>query len=145
MAANSKRELIINNMITTLEAVETITVVKRTQLYASDMKEIPANQYPCISVVGLMPKIISMMENKKNYKSSLDIHLFCYALDNETPDSTISSLADDIWKAVLADLSRGSIAITTKILPEMISGIFSPYCAFKLIAQVEYFHTNESI
>lgn len=145
MAVNSKREKIIENIETVVTALSTIKTVKRRQLSEEELKSISAQQLPFVGIVGKLPKPISNTVNAKQFRSLMDVQLFCYGLDNVTPDSTISSLADDLWRAIQADPNRGELAISTKILPDMPSGIFAPFVAFTMTVQIEYTHTNESI
>lgn len=150
MAENSIREQIIQNVIATLEAISGIAHVDRKKLGFSDLSSIPQTQMPYISVIAGLPSGTLKMSGMTAGKigriiSELNIEITVYGQDNETPDQTISSLVDDIWKELYKDPNRAGLAISTELKAELETGIFNPYYAFSMNCIVTYIHGVDGI
>ncbi len=155
MAANSKRERIIAKVVTLLETLATIeTVVRRKQTY-SELDDFAVTQLPVAAVVGRMPKSsssgvsthISRRTSVDIVISELRIDVYVYAQDKETPDTTISDLADDLWALLYADQTLGmkGTVVSLRLELEENPEYWEPFLAFKLTVVVKYKHDTGGI
>lgn len=152
MALNSKRERILTKIVTELEALDTIKTVDRVMPNGiSELEGYAATQLPLAAVVGNLPRPEYKMSTRTGHTvdkvtSELGINVFVYAEDNVTPDSTVSQLADDIWRQMLADETHGFKWVTrTWIVPEVNVAVWAPYCAFNMLVNVTYLHDKGGI
>lgn len=145
MASNSKREQILEAVVTAIEAVPAIVTVNRLQPTYNDLSSMSGLQLPYVAVVGQMPRPIQKVAKRSSaqadkFRSVLAIDIMCYAMANEDPDTLVSDLADDLWTILYADQSWSGLAIGTEVLPETIVGRWQPYFAFKMTCEIEYIH-----
>jgi hypothetical protein len=151
MAVNSRREQLLVKVVAELNALASIGTVERIQPTGpSELENYAAPQLPLAVVLGALPTPnIKFSQRERNVDivvSDLGVDIFAYALDNVTPDTTISTLADDIWAALLADITHGfKWVISTKVLPEPGAGIWHPYCGFNMRAIITYKHGKGGI
>lgn len=151
MAANSKREQLLVQVVAHMTALSSISTVKRIQPTGpSDLQSYSGPQLPLAVVLGGLPipnpKLSARTRELDVAISDLPVDLFVYALDNVTPDSTISTLADDVWVKMLADITQGfDWVFGTKVLPEPGIGIWLPYCGFSMRAIITYKHGKGGI
>jgi len=151
MAKNSKRELILLKVVDLMESISSIVTVERIRLGFNDLGNYSGEQLPLIAVVGSLPKPRPKKSGRTPgvsdaFISSINIDIYCYAMDNENPDSLVSNLADDIWAKVWSD----PILTTTKypkgltidldVDPEIKVGIWDPYIVFKIACVYKYVH-----
>jgi len=151
MAANSKRERIILQVVSEMESLipSVLRTVKR-QLPAGieDLDRFASTQLPLACVLGLLPEKESLQGGNRGtsadcslVKSKLDVQVFGYFMDNVTPDSTLSNLADDFYRVLNADPSKNGLAIGTEVLPDSNVGNWEPYVAFKFVCRVTFIHS----
>lgn len=155
MAVNSIREQIIKHIVAALEAITrddlpVIAKVARNKLGFDELKSVPATQLPYVAVTAGLPSGEPKFSTRNQaiidkFQSELVVSLTVYGQDNVTPDESIASLADDVWKAVFTDPSRNGLALQTTIRPEMETGVFDPYYAFNMDVVVIYIHDRSSI
>lgn len=153
MAANSKREQLLVKVVEKLGTIDSITTVSRKGF--SDFHELQnyANmQLPVAVVLGGLPqpneKFSGRTVKLDRSQSKLEVDIIVYALDNETPDTTVSTLADDIWATIYADMSLGLtsvVVIDLRIIPEAEVLVFDPYLAFRMTLSITYLHGKEGI
>jgi len=150
MAANSKREQILLRVVAEMEGLKpTIKKVDR-KLPAGieDLERYASTQLPLAVVVGRMPRKKDQQGGQRGtsatcvlIRSILDIEVYGYFMDNINPDSTLSSLADDFYRILGADPSKGGLVLDTEVIPDQAIGNWEPYVAFKFICRVTYTHT----
>lgn len=146
MAAGSRREQILARIASTLEAMDSIAFVQRKRPSLEDLKNIASTQFPFVAITAGLPKpdphTSPRYKGAKNDKfiSGLEVEVICYALDNTSPDTTVSSLADDLWATVYSNQLWNGLAIGTEVMPDTVSGVFHPYIAFKMKVLVHYIH-----
>ena len=152
MALNSKRERILVALVTELEAIAALSTVNRIQPAGlSSLKGYAETQLPLVAVCGQLPRPTQKRTTRTGHTvdkviSVLGVRLFVYALDNVTPDSTISNLADDIWAKLLADETHGfKWVLGTEIEPNINTAVWDPYCAVNLQVNIEYLHDKGGI
>ena len=150
MAENSIREQILEAVKTKLKTITAVNTVKRMQPTFNDLSAMSGPQLPLIAVAGQMPVPVQKISKRATgmadrFRSKLSVDIFCYAMDNNTPDTLISDLADDIWTALYADQTWSGLAIGTEVMPESTIGRWEPYIAFKMLCEIEYIHTTGGI
>ena len=151
MAANSKRELILAKLKTTLDAVSSLNHVERKPLKGiSDLEAYPSTQIPVAVILGGMPSPNENFSERTRkldkVRSTLTATIIVYAMDNENPDSKISTLADDLWSAIYADITLGySWILGLRIVPDVDVAFWEPYCAFSFAVDITYIHDKEGI
>ena len=149
MAANSKRELILLEVKDLIEQLSTINTVERVRLSFTDLNNYSGPQLPLVAVVGGLPKPIPKKSGRTagdsdKFISSLNVDLICHAMDNVNPDSTVSSLADDLWAKIYSkptlvnsDYPKG-LVLDVSVNPEIKIGIWDPYVVFKMSCVYKY-------
>ena len=150
MAANSKRERIIENVAQTVHDVNAIVEVQRRQPQYNELSSISHAKMPFAAVVASLPKPFAKKSGRQPAKSDifhseLKVQVFVYAQDNKEPDVLVSSLADDIWAALYVDESRGGLCDEMDIDPDMDVGYWAPYVAFRMTVVCKYYHNREGI
>lgn len=151
MAANSKRELAIARIVSKLEELTSLFFVDRKPITGiSDLQAYAQTQLPMAAVMGRMPVPVTKKSDQRRALdkviSVLGIDVVVYALDNVTPDTTISSLADDIWVKLYDDITQGyKWIIDTEITPEANIAVWDPYVAFSMLVNITYIHDKGGI
>lgn len=151
MAANSRREQILVKVESMMDELASISTVKRIQPTGlSELQTYASTQLPMAVVLGALPVPNEKYSNQTRRLdiviSDLTTDIFVYAMDNTTPDSTISSLADDIWAKLYADITQGfNWVLKTRVLPEPGTGIWHPYCGLSVRAIITYKHFRGGI
>lgn len=148
MAANSKRERILQDIIGAVRALPWVGAVLREQPAApGDLADYAQSQFPLVAVVGQLPrpKQTRRAGKGREFVSELEVGLFVYAMEAQTPDARVSSLADDLWAACLADPVRNGCALDTGVLPETEKATYTPYVAFSLTLNITYTHSASGI
>lgn len=150
MAANSIRERIILANIEILKNVESVKTVKRTLMEYSELQGFATTQFPVVAVVGKIPIPKEKHSNRRtgyvdSIISSLTVEYFVYIQANNDMDSKISSLMDDLWKALYEDQTRGDLVLDTVIKTEMDQEVWPPFAAFKLTSIHHYKHDTGGI
>jgi hypothetical protein len=135
-----------------LEELNSIKTVDRVMPGGlSDLEQYAATQLPLAAVVGKLPDPTYKMSARNVHTidmvtSVLGVNLFVYAEDNVTPDTTVSTLADDIWAKLLADETHGfKWVLSTLIHPDVNVAVWAPYCAFNMLVNVTYLHDKGGI
>lgn len=150
MADNSKREQIILWIASQLGDISSIsTVVRKMQAY-SDLETFALPQFPVAAVVGRLPVPIEKKSTRKPggveiIKSTLAVDIFVYIQDNVNPDTSISTIADDIWAKLYADQLKGGLVIDTTLNIDENHAYWEPFVAFKLTDNSIYVHDTGGI
>ena len=153
MAEDSRAELLVQNVITTLEGLgsgDLFTTVERKKLGLDDLDNVATTQMPYCAVTSGLPDAEPKRSGRTvavvdKFQSTLTITLTVYGLDNVTPDATILSMVDDMWSGLFADPSRGGLALSTTLLPELETDILDPYYVFAVDVEIVYVHTRAGI
>lgn len=148
MGSDSKREGVLRHMEHALRGLSWVRTLAREQPGApSDLEKYGQTQFPVVALLGKLP--VPRKERSagrgKEFVSTLDALLVVYALESQTPDELVSSMADDLWAALFADRSCGGLAMDLTVLPEFEKAAYPPYLAFSLIARVTYAHDHTGI
>lgn len=150
MAANSKREQIIEAVKAELETIGSISTVVRKLPTYKDLENFALTQLPVIALVGGLPvpvphSVGRRVAGRDVFVSNLSIELFCYFQDNTSPDTTLSSILDDVWAKLYSDPTKGGLAIETTLTPDAYQDFWDPFYAFKLNATIQYSHLKGGI
>jgi len=145
MAANSKREQIILNVVGDLEELSSIKTVARKQQTHSQLAEFALTQLPVAAVVGRLPTFIEKQSGRRTggveiFVSKLAVDVYVYFQNIVDPDTQLSSLADDMWVKFYADQLRGGLALGTSVQLSEDPEYWDPFVAFKLTAVMQYTH-----
>lgn len=145
MAENSVREQLIEAVKTQIETLTAIKTIKRIQPTFNDISTMSGPQMPLIALVGQMPVPTQKVSGRAagradKFRSKLPVDVFCYAMDNDSPDTLTSDLADDIWRVLHEDQTWGGLAVATKVIPELKVGRIQPFIMFKMLCEIEYIH-----
>lgn len=151
MAANSKREQLLNRVEALLGGLSSLSYVERKPLQGiKELQAYPQTQLPLAVVLGGMPvpdeKFSDRTRKLDKVQSTLGVNVIVYALDNVTPDTTISTLADDIWTAIYQDITLGfKWVLGLRIVPEANVAMWDPYVAFSMLVNITYLHDKGGI
>lgn len=150
MAANSIREQIIVQVKSELDEVASLKTVVRRLPSKEDLQNFAITQLPVVAIVAGLPKpdphyVPRGPARKDVFISDLSLRLFCYFQDNVNPDTTLSSILDDLWAALYSDTTKGGLAISTDLKPEVYTDFWDPYYAFMIEAIIKYSHTTGGI
>ena len=152
MADNSRREQILVKVVNDIADIAAIKQVTRVQPNTiDDIRRYSSGQMPLVAVIGGVPQPTEHISSRTRggvdvVVSKLVVDLFCYFMDNETPDSTLSSLLDDIWAALYFDQTLGFKWVKgLQLDPKVEIAAWPPYVAFSLTMNVNYFHTTGGI
>ena len=151
MAINSIREQILQYWIDKFEAGEdertrSFKEIKRMLPNEAELLEFSGSQLPLLAMTGGLPVPEPLTSGRiqsvrRVFLSKLEVEFTCFAMDNVTPDSTLSDLADDIWVTLYANPTCGGLAIELDVIPEPVVGIWDPYVIFKMTCNIKYKHT----
>ena len=150
MALNSKREQILEAIKGKLTELSSITTVERVRPSFDDLDSIANTQLPLIAIVGKLPKPVQKLSSRvqgqpDKFVSALGVEVICYAMDNVTPDSTVSNLADDIGAKLFEDPTYNKLLQKIEVDPEVQIGIWDPYVVFKMVCSATYIHGTGGI
>ncbi len=147
-----KREQILVYLVSMIESLSSIKTVDRKQ--PADMSEIEGysvHQMPLVAVLGGVPVPTFHKDSTRGgrrdvVQSKLEVKLYTYFRDNKTPDSTMSTLMNDIWVKLLSDQTLGGLAAQgMELLPSTEVASWEPYMAFLMTANYYYIHDTGGI
>lgn len=145
------REGIIQNVYNVLENLISLGIVKRIKrdIPRDDtINEISSIDLPFVIVDAALPDVESTQTTTQSggalimATSAVDIQIWVFASDAETPDSTISKLYHYIWAVLMDDPSRGGLATKTEIRTGDVKFYQDPYIGFLVTAAITYQHTK---
>jgi hypothetical protein len=150
MAANSKREQIIEADLVLIDAVSAINHAVRTIPQYSDLQDFAVTQFPVAAVVGGLPKPVLKKSGRTTHsvdqiQSRLTVGVYVYLMSNENADTEISSLLDDLWVALFSDPSRGGLVLDTDLDVQEDTQRWAPFVAFKINIIHHYIHDTGGI
>ncbi|RLC88911.1 MAG: hypothetical protein DRJ03_01330 [Chloroflexi bacterium] len=145
MAANSLRERILVQLVSTVSDVEAISTVRRTKQSYAKLKEFAVTQFPVVAIVGRLPQPLEHIKGRAPggadlFVSDLQVDFFVYGMANEDEDTLVSNLADDLWAVLHADQTVNNLAISTSLVFTEDPQYWPPFVAFKLTATIKYKH-----
>lgn len=145
MASNSKREQIILKLKEEIESIPSITTVERKRpTYESLLDDYAITQFPVVAMICGVPKPNAHYTGrvpKDCFVSEMNVSLYCYYQDNVNPDTTLSSLLDDLWSKIYTDPTKGQLVLDTTIKPEPSYDFWNPFYAFRMDVVMNYYHT----
>lgn len=152
MADNSRREQILLALKTLLESLPSIKKVERRQPTSpADLKLIAGTQMPFLAMIGGVPqpkehKSSQMPGGVDVVISELKANLFIYFMDNDSADSTLSDILDDVWTKTWSNQTLGfKFVHGISISPNTEVAVWEPYVAFSIVMTITYNHTTKGI
>lgn len=150
MSSNSGREQIIIYHLNILKKIGGIKVVDRTQKSLADLKNYSSVQFPIAAVVAGLPKPKEKFSQRSvasvdKIRSTLRIGTIIYLMARENTDKLVSEVADDLWRKLYEDPTRGDLVIKTTLNFPDEPQAWDPYLAFKIDVLHEYIHTTGGI
>jgi hypothetical protein len=150
MAANSKREQILERIRTIAASLDSIATVRRIPYNEDNYLDAATSELPVVVVMGKLPETDPKFSDRSRRLdvavSTLAVQLTVFAEDNETPDTTISSLVDDLWRAFYADITLGFDWVRQLVIePDLDTLVAAPYIIFRLTIKVIYQHDAKGI
>lgn len=150
MAENSKREGLILRVIEELGTITWVSHIRRVRPTMEELTNYPGTMLPLLTVEAGLPvpveKKSSRVPGKVDvFRSDLSVDIFCYALENETPDVVISNYLDDIWAKMYEDGTKNGMCLSTTVTPRAEKLVFLPYTAFSVNVILNYLHTTNGI
>lgn len=142
---SSKREQIVQHVVAALQNLSWVRcVTRRPYTYAEELEGFAQTQFPLVSLLAHLPKPVQERRAGagKEFVSTLDLDCYVFALAAQTPDETLSSMLDDVWRVLFADRRRGGLALDTTVLPETEAAHRPPYVGLWLRARVTYVHDH---
>lgn len=150
MAANSKRELIILQVVSEIESLNSINKVMRRMQSHSDLKNLAITQLPAVAVVARLPVPDEHTTSRSRIQSdvvisSLIVDLYIYFQENNNPDSVLSDLVDDVWAKLNVDQHKNKLVLSTKVKMIENPEYWDPFVAFKASCHFTYVHSTGGI
>lgn len=153
MAASSIREQILARVAVVIATVSAIGAVKRKVVSSIDeLKATPFPLFPIVYMTGGLPVPlrgghVKLRESgdSAGLRSVLSINLRVYGLDKESPDTAISTLAEDIWAKLYDDPTVNSLAEGVTVKLQRNTLFFEPFYRFDIIYDVEYIHDTDNL
>lgn len=145
---SSKRERIAQDVVNALQSLGWVrTITRRPYASAADLEGFAQTQFPLVSLLAQLPKPVQERRAGagKEFVSTLDMDCYVFALEAQTPDTTLSAMLDDVWRALFADRKRNGLALDTTVLPETEAAHRPPYVGLWLRARVTYVHDHNGV
>jgi hypothetical protein len=147
-----KREEILEALKEDLGTLSSIKTVDRVRPEFANLDQIANTELPKIALVGMLPKPVQKLSNRKQGRvdlliSELNFRVYCYALDNtKTADTTVSTLANAIWVKLWEVLNLGLDYVQgVDVVPNVEVGIWDPYIVFRMDGTITYKHDTGGI
>ena len=143
---SSKREQVLDNLVTALTAIATgggyNFTIGEAKLGLKHFEQTPADKFPAAYVAGADEG----RDNTTNrgFKSDLTISIVGYvrvqdAADTEQLERDVSKFLEDMTKAIMADPTRGGLATYTQIgQVKADKGAWVPYAGFEITVHCDY-------
>jgi len=114
--AQSIKEQIVDNIISTIEGVTVSAGYNQTLIYVTrqETKIFGNNSWPC-AMVRIEADDVDDTVTVGYYHHRMTVDVLAYTADNVDPQQALSYLAGDIHKAMLVDYTRGSLVIDTRV------------------------------
>lgn len=153
MASNGIREKILLEVKSIIEGISSIKHVQRKIISSvEELMEIPFTQFPYVCMTGGLPipkdqggpRLYAASQTSK-VRSNLKIEIRTYGHNYTSPDTEISTLADDIWKGLYSDPTIAGLVEFISVKPVPTVYYFDPFFRFDMILDVEYIHGTDGI
>jgi hypothetical protein len=158
VAENSKRERVLVALVAVVDAITSLNSTSREQ--PADPKElasIPITKLPmAVITAGLPVPDENDMQRPGaglgSARSTMDVNIIVYGqygvagAGAQNPDTVISNIADDLWRALQATPNLGFKWVSKmNVRPTPTKAVFRPYFAFSMTAAITYVHDKGGI
>jgi hypothetical protein len=149
------REQVILKVKAAVETVATLEqVVRRIPSYErlAELQQFASTQFPLAAIEAGLP--VPQEKESSRIPAALDliiselpIKINCYLIDNddETMDTSISTLLSSMWAALLEDPTFDDYVLSTRVAPNADVEFWHPFVAFQLVVKVKYTHSTGEI
>lgn len=144
--ANSNRKKILDNIVATLAAMTTAGgynfTIGEAKRGFKHFSKVPEDKFPACYVPGADEKRRNV--TNMEFRSDLIASVVGYVHVTDADDTTLleqymDDLIEDLTKALMKDITRGGLAITTEIGDaDTDKGAFAPYAAVEMTVRCEY-------
>jgi len=139
--ADSVREKIIKNIVTTLQAVvppaytTTIRKVERIKTVGLNIQEFP-------TILIIPADETKTQEPLDKYTTKFGIILECWIRNQGDISVEVNTLLADVEKALMTDYTRGGVAVDTKLVSNsaFYNEVNKPYGGIEIRIEIHYRH-----
>ena len=150
MATNSKREQIIEWIVGEVESLQLFNKVTRSNPAYNELGNFADTEFPVASIIAGLPQRVKHEQGRAPggadvFISQLDVVIFVWENVNESIDTRISELADELWVKMWEDPTKNNLVIATDNFFGEVPTWLRPYVTFNLTCRTLYKHTRGGI
>ena len=144
--ANSTRQKIADHIITTVAALTTAGGYNfdwgEVQRGFKHFDNVPSDKFPAAYLAGIdeARENSTQREFQSDFSGSLVIYVkTANARDTEQLERDLDNVIEDVTKALMVDVTRGGVAITTELGEiDTDKGAFAPYASAEITVNCDY-------
>jgi hypothetical protein len=106
----SKRELILQDIQSTVSSISEITVVRTVK--EPELEMIELSSFPFLAVADGVEEMVSLKGG--GYRSSLSVMIYGYVSDKDNASSALNDLLSETKSALNQDITRGGYAVNSE-------------------------------
>jgi hypothetical protein len=106
----SKRELILQDIQSTVSSISEITVVRTVK--EPELEMIELSSFPLLAVTDGVEEMVSLKGG--GYRSSLSVMIYGYVSDKDNASSALNDLLSETKSALNQDITRGGYAANSE-------------------------------
>lgn len=106
----SKRELILQDIQSTVSSISEVTVVRAVK--EPELEMIELSSFPLLAVTDGIEELVSLKGG--GYRSSLSVMIYGYVSDKDNASSALNDLLSETKSALNQDITRGGYAANSE-------------------------------
>jgi hypothetical protein len=106
----SKRELILQDIQSTVSSISEVTVVRAVK--EPELEMIELSSFPLLAVTDGIEELVSLKGG--GYRSSLSVMIYGYVSDKDNASSALNNLLSETKSALNQDITRGGYAANSE-------------------------------
>jgi hypothetical protein len=106
----SKRELILQDIQSTVSSISEVTVVRAVK--EPELEMIELSSFPLLAVADGIEELVSLKGG--GYRSSLSVMIYGYVSDKDNASSALNDLLSETKSALNQDITRGGYAANSE-------------------------------
>lgn len=106
----SKRELILQDIQSTVSSISEVTVVRAVK--EPELEMIELSSFPLLAVTDGIEELVSLKGG--GYRSSLTVMIYGYVSDKDNASSALNDLLSETKSALNQDITRGGYAANSE-------------------------------
>lgn len=131
----AKRELILQDIKSTLDSISGVTVKRAVK--EPELEMIELSSFPLLIVADGVEELVSLKGG--GYRSSFSVMIFGYTADKDNPSSSLNTLLSDAKSALDQDITRGGYAANSEFERVLVNTkLKHPYSGFIVFFKVIY-------